>query len=382
MKNFFYICSIATPEFASLYKKDVLIGAAYKKVISIINSLQSVGITANIISIPPTGAHIKNNIIDKENKQVFIAGSKNKFFSRVRSSINLSKYVLNNIYPGDSVLFYNFRLSFLLCFIVCKIRNIKIVIDIEDYPLENKNLKEFINKIVLKIALNFSDNAIVASNSIARLANLKNSYACYGAVNINKIYNDPFNNEYVNFHYGGSIEKNTGLDLFCETIHALNIKNLPKVLNFFVTGYGDFEKIKELSKEITNENLNLIIMPNCSYSEFNKVFKKIDSSLALKMPENEYADSTFPSKVLEICSGGKLLISTNVSDIPLIFTNKITAVILNNASADELSKAILSVAHKTQKYKQIAEKGKFKVLENYNYSNVGKSLKQELFNEF
>jgi hypothetical protein len=68
-----------------------------------------------------------------------------------------------------------------------------------------------------------------------------------------------------------------------------------------------------------------------------------DVGLSLKMPGSNLVATTFPSKVVELASHGLLVLTTDVSDVGVLF-NDDTAVVLRDATPGELASKIAGIA--------------------------------------
>ena len=88
--------------------------------------------------------------------------------------------------------------------------------------------------------------------------------------------------------------------------------------------------------------------------------------------------TTFPSKVVDITSAGLLLISTKVSDIPILFNNG-NAVLLDEATPEKLCEALLWGLENQEECKVRSVRGQARAMELFSEYNVGNKIKDFIF---
>ena len=79
--------------------------------------------------------------------------------------------------------------------------------------------------------------------------------------------------------------------------------------------------------------------------------------LSLRIPGTELATTTFPSKVVEFASQGLLVLSTDVSDVSLLFDED-SAALIHEATPDALAHRIASIVENPDAHRRIAEQGR------------------------
>ena len=139
-------------------------------------------------------------------------------------------------------------------------------------------------------------------------------------------------------------------------------------------------------KKISLGQLKLIIkgfpkvhfLGNISRQEYVSAVQHAHVGLALKLPSSDLADTTFPSKVIELASVGLLVLSTRVSDVPILFKDD-GAIYLDSEEPSKLASSLLWVLENRMLAAQIANKGQSYIMQTCGQEGVGRSLRVFLF---
>ena len=108
-------------------------------------------------------------------------------------------------------------------------------------------------------------------------------------------------------------------------------------------------------------------------NEYFKIVCQSHVGLCLKLSSSRLANTTFPSKVIEIAANQLLLITTKVSDIPFLFDDK-SARILKSEDANALVETIIAVIENRDESEKMAEVGKLRILQTCSSDVVGKQI--------
>jgi len=168
--------------------------------------------------------------------------------------------------------------------------------------------------------------------------------------------------------------RDTGLDLFCETVRCLARARThgAEGVHFIVTGLGGERELELLQVDCQDTPVLVSWRRNLTRTEFLREFRSCHAALSLKLPDTPMAQTTFPSKVVEITGNGLLLITTCASDIPLIFDA--TSAVLVEPRASDLAEAILAVAARPLQMQTIASRGRAVAGEVFDEISVGARL--------
>ena len=219
----------------------------------------------------------------------------------------------------------------------CKIKNIEITLDVEDSPRRDEfNLNALTNSIFFLIYhkiffVNFLCTNIVNYNKFKKF---KKKILYYGCVDkINK--KDFFKKNKILILFSGTINFDTGIDIFIETVKKLNFnkeyQNINQRLEFIIT--GTLENINSLDS-ISKFN-NVIIKTNLKYNQYLETLSKIDIGLNLRNPNSSINDSTFPSKIVEFLKYKIHIISSQNKDLNNFNLNN-TIFLMKNYESSEL----------------------------------------------
>jgi acetyltransferase-like isoleucine patch superfamily enzyme len=212
-----------------------------------------------------------------------------------------------------------------------------------------------------------SRRAIVVSRQLAHAMKLDDvcvvNGVCADVVSHDRAFGSP-----VQFLYGGSIESATGLDLFTATVRkfANEYRELASQVRFVVTGFGGTVQLGALAREVVDAGVRVDVMQD-------RMLAEADVGLSLKMPGSNLVATTFPSKVVELASHGLLVLTTDVSDVGVLF-NDDTAVVLRDATPGELASKIAGIARDPARYRRIAQAGQRAINTRCGRQQVGAQL--------
>ena len=170
----------------------------------------------------------------------------------------------------------------------------------------------------------------------------------------------------------------TGADLLIETIRQMRLTqdSWMKEIAFEVTGKG--ESLKEFEFLASIDSFPKVILHGrLSDSEYQAVLNRTDVGLSLKLNNGLFANTTFPSKVIEYGAAGLLVMTTDISDVRNIFGN--SAIYLTCDNPIELMQLFKFVASNRKEAQVYAHAG-HQVVKNICQPNItGKSIADFIF---
>jgi acetyltransferase-like isoleucine patch superfamily enzyme len=202
-----------------------------------------------------------------------------------------------------------------------------------------------------------SERAIVVSRQLAHALKLDDvcvvNGVCADVAPRERAFGSP-----VLFLYGGSIEPATGLDLFTAAVRefAREHRELASQVRFVVTGFGGTAHLGALAHDVADAGVRVDVVQDLGPAEYRQMLARADVGLSLKMPGSDLVATTFPSKVVELASHGLLVLTTDVSDVGLLFDDT-TAVVLRDATPDGLAAKLAAIAREPARYRRIAQAG-------------------------
>ena len=263
--------------------------------------------------------------------------------------------------------------------IFAKLMGYKIIHDVlEDFFLiqENLSFKQKLHiraqKIIHKTLRSYADGIIVISNKL---------YTKYEKLNIPiiKLYNsiepkktntimDP--KKVFTFFYAGTFCTKDGV---MDLINAFNIieKKFPDT-KLVLVGKGIFASFEECMSLIKNN-------PKISYLGYvseGRMFHELSNAdlCCITRIDSEYANSGFPFKLAEYLSFGKPILSTAVSDIPSIFTDKKNILLAEPGNPESISHVMEYAIKNQDEIIQIGENGKKICNSLFSIENIGEKL--------
>lgn len=296
-ENFFY--SNIPGRLKMKYIYDRLIDCGYEvRLISLCHKEKPVRVVSNesikyFISIPCKNKYIKALNLQLIKLQLFLA------------ALFLMK-------SGSTIILYH---SFIFTHFFNSIRRLKkfnIIIEVEEiYGFSATGHKVYLKKELEDIRS--YDKAIFVNDFIPKeLDFLRKSYVVsYGVCNIaSPIIVDPYNDEKIHVIYAGTIEQKK-LGAY-SAVRAAAF--LPEKYQVDIFGFGNYEALNRLIQIIHNVN------EHCGYekvrymgyrksTELSKIMTRYDIGLSTNVMEKDFANNTFPSKIITYMSHGLSIVS-------------------------------------------------------------------------
>ena len=368
----YYLGMIVTDAYGQTVGAKTFTGAASNKMIAIAKAMRNQGEDATIISMPFVGAAASRFFMPS----VWLedGGVPIEFLSTYRSSVLRKLHgtlVFGirafSIEKNAKVIVYNHSMEYLIALLVLRLRSIPVVHDIEDAPtIDERGLKKFLSyfSFLLTNLLTLKKKMVVADH-VAKKLNI-HDYVVIPGVAVEPVHINPHKwNNFKNggaliLHFGGTLNRSTGIDLFCDAIKILSVSQLlmNSAIEFNVTGIGELGKIKTLQQAVHGSSkIRVNLHMKLNKVEYQKLFGQSHGSLSLRDPLADYSNTTFPSKVIEITSNGLALISSKQGDVQKIYSNE-SALFIERYDPECLASLIISIASNSRDTEIVASKGK------------------------
>lgn len=387
LKRLYYFGAIATEAYMKKSNTRAYAGAATRKMCQLVSAMRLVGYQATIVSLPFVfeGSIFQHKVITRENgsSAIFLPTSVNYLLRRIIGLFTYAWFSLVCIKSSDKVIIYNHSLESILALIVLKIKCVNVFQDIEDVPTRsNLRIKGYLELLGFYLVfLLTSRKKITVSYQIGNNLRIKSYLAIHGFAaaapepSVLSKWTELENGAPIRIHYGGSLMAETGLNIFIKTIGFLhqNDSVLKRKVEFIVTGTGNLDEIYSLSSSIESEKLSIRIFKESNSDLYLRLLLSCHASLSLKLPLSEFADTTFPSKVIEITSNGLALIATKISDVGEIFDSE-TAYLLKDATAQCLTNIILNILDDPIRLQKIAASGQAVSKSRFSSDQIGLSI--------
>ena len=393
----FYLCRINSYIDQSRFGYDLHIGPAYQKLIHVSKALRSAGTRVSLVAVPVCNElKIKdakiNTVVSRERgvRIISLGAIPGRVLSRIYASVAFLAFVIRCVREKDRVIIYNFFPEYILATLYLFFRKRRAILDIEDAPrADESGLVSVVTRVSFSI-LRFlcKRECITVSTKIAEKFQLQNPLVVYGASppssNNRSILHADFKNNTksigtVRVLYGGSMLPETGLNIFCAAVEILVEKNVhPKFnLELLVTGFGGDFELGVISKFKFPSWLQLNIKQDLDFSSYEALLRSGHIGLCLKVPGTSMADTTFPSKVVEIIRSGLLLITTPTSDVPLLFDEN-QIIQIQQPYANALASILFEIANAPYEFIDVADAGIIRADELFSYPGVGRRMQEWL----
>jgi len=284
--------------------------------------------------------------------------------------------VLLRVARRNSVLiFYNYLAYYVPTLIVSRLLGRRCILDLEDgFRSDDRTWKGRLNLFLLTTYNIFCNGgAMLASSTLIDQTRLRPTIVCYGAATDVPCCKN-WHESPLQVLFGGALFKDTGAELFLDTLNLLVTEHRDVLCKFkiVVTGAGDMaEKIKETV--LAKYHGFVEFRGAVSRKEYMEILHESHIGMCLKMPDMSMGMTTFPSKVVEMAAFGLLVVSTKVSDVPFLFSDR-TSVLLKNASPEDLASVLVDIAKLPEKYGDIAFQGHKELTELLSNQRVGAAL--------
>jgi glycosyltransferase involved in cell wall biosynthesis len=377
----FYFAPVAVGENAAGYE----VPAVRNKVLGVCSAIQAAGGRAVLVSplAPRSAVGLARPLrVARVGRlpsiQVLSRGKRG--LHRLVQLVTLAVAALRLVRRQDIVILYNFFPEYLLAALCLRIRGTRCVIDIEDAPRKDETSgRGLMNRWSYRLLRRIVDRrALIVSDALARQLNLDRYLPVYGVASyftppIDRLplFSDPT----IRINLGGAVWKETGGALFADALRILARDHGSRPLHFFVTGHiakGLFDRLPELVN--ATQALRLEIAEDLDFDSYRALLDTIDVGLCLKLPSHSIGQTTFPSKVVEIAANGILLVTTPVSDVPLIFDDDCAAMLASEDPA-ELAALLASLPDRREEMAARAGAGRQRVTDRLSGAAVGRALR-------
>ena len=373
-------------------------GAATRKMLLVTAALRSVGHLAAVVSLPFVGTKAARagyrGILQTEQgvPVAFLPTLRSKYFRKVVGPLVLACFAARRVRRGDTVILYNHAIELLPALAILRLKGRSVVHDIEDAPNpETRGIRRLMSRVSFFAIFRFTrSRKMVVSEEVARLLDLDDYVVVRGVARFPDADTRPMGAARweelrgggdLRLHFGGSLVAANGVDLFCEAIALLaeSEDRMSRPVTFTITGVGDMDKIRDAATRIQGRGkLKVEILPELSVDEFVEAISHCHGALSLRRPGAGNADTTFPSKVIEITAAGMALVSTRLGDVAEIYDR--SAYFLDDYSPRALAEIIVAMSGDTDGVARVAEDGFRTAKRHFSLVNVGNQMTR-LFQE-
>lgn len=282
---------------------------------------------------------------------------------------------------STAILAYNRLPHYLLAMELARLLRIRRFLDLEDGDVQEgsslwrRRLAQFMSNRFDRLC---NAGGVLAATALGRQYAGNNTVCCYGVAHL--VENDrDWTAKPLVVLLGGTLQRTTGAQLFIQAIsHLRELKRLElEGIEFIVTGKGaDATSLQSLAAGGGFPKVHFL--GSVSRGDYVQATRQAHVGLALKLPSSDLADTTFPSKVIELAATGMLVLSTRVSDVPVLFRED-GAIYLNGENPEELAERLLWLVSNRAVLAQTAARGQAYIAEACAPEKVGQLLKAFFF---
>jgi glycosyltransferase involved in cell wall biosynthesis len=277
--------------------------------------------------------------------------------------------------PAGAAVFYNPSPHYLGAVAAAALRGARRVLDLEDgarsdQPGARARIRSWLERGYLQVC---RGGVIAANTALPRGACPLSRMVGYGvapSVVTVRSWEPP-----LTFLLSGSLLEDTGTGLFLEALDVLE-RTRPDLVprsRFVVTGFGDQAARLEEAQGAHPEGW-LRFLGRVPGPEYERLLETCHCGLCLRLPERSMGATTFPSKVVEMAAYGLLVVSTRVSDVPLLFDDS-SAELLPEASPAALASAFARIIEDPERARDNADRGLAIVRGRLSAEIVGRQLR-------
>jgi glycosyltransferase involved in cell wall biosynthesis len=364
--------------------------AASKKVFEMAYALRSAGEKAVILSMGRGKPKRRISFYKAKTVRmrgvlvVYVPFSDIPFISQLLSLISMPYflYLLSSSSEKNYAVFYNRSSAYITSLFMSVILGIERILELEDAEnifTGNWSPHQFYLRGKRFIYNRLCTNGtLLACRAIGNNIKSHSGLCYYGAVENFRPVNSWASKETYKFLLGGSVSRDTGADILIDAIHLLrkSPEEWSNKLEFIITGKGDcIEQFKTLGKIETPPFVD--VAGRLTDIDYIKLVESCDVGMALKPNMGWLADTTFPSKVIELASAGLLVLTTNISDVKLVMGNG--AVYLNRDDPLALIDCLRWIVENPQRAAKTATDGNLSVRSHCSMEMAGLKLSNYIF---
>ncbi|OUU51305.1 MAG: hypothetical protein CBC25_05790 [Pelagibacteraceae bacterium TMED65] len=297
------------------------VNASTNKLYNLISNLNINNIKIYIVSSPTiSGINADNSIFRFNGINIYHKSIKKTLFRKLFSLfffLNILKKITKIKKHKYKIFFYNSLPEYLFAIIYCKIFNLDIFLDIEDSPRRDEfNINAIVNSIFFYIYKNYFFKNYMCTNiknyNLIKKYNKKFIY--YGSIK-KFIPNNLLTNDKILILFSGTINKATGLNIFIELVHQINIDDnymfIRDKVHFYVT--GNLDRSDDVSSLLNYSNVSLKL--NLPYNDYLNLLSNVNLAFNLRIPNSYINNTTFPSKIIEYLRHNIHIISSKNEDL-------------------------------------------------------------------
>ena len=380
-ENILFIGSYFNDEIDGIYSASYSL-AANNKIRGMINSLCAVGASVTVISpISMNGDSLRffrsrRVEDDKLGQNIHIPATIDMYaLNYILLPIFTILMVIRELYrmDYDHIFFYNYLpRTALPAFVGSFLFGVPLIIEYEDGTIYHEHrVIRTVAQVLKRVCGSRINGAICASSGLADLAQTKNTVVVRGFPSVGFPSELPErSNEYGDttiITFAGRFDQVRGIYIFLHMCEYLS-DNWDNI-EFWICGYGpEYENVEKISKNLPDSVSFYGTVPEGEYAK-----KIVNSDILVNFQDPDAAISTytFPSKLLDFMSAGKVIVTTPVSDVK---TELSEFVVITENEKPVIRDTLETVINDLETHKKEALLAQQWISEECNYENTGRQL--------
>ena len=258
------------------------------------------------------------------------------------AQIQLFLYLLNNTKKDEEILIYHSVGYGNAIAFAKKIKNFKIILEVEEIYQDVKSLGKRKNKREYR-DFKIADKYIFPTELLNKKINAENKPYCviHGTYQIEEEKNVSFGDNKIHVVYAGTLEPRKG-----SAAAVTATEWLPEKYHIHILGFGSEKQIENIKKQIdvsNNKSKATVTYDGLlSGEEYIEFLQKCHIGLSPQNPDAEFNATSFPSKILSYMANGLRVVSIK---IPAIETSGIGTDLYyyEKQTPEEIAKAIMKI---------------------------------------
>jgi glycosyltransferase involved in cell wall biosynthesis len=174
----------------------------------------------------------------------------------------------------------------------------------------------------------------------------------------------------------GMFDDATGVDLLIEAFRGIEADPEPyRNLRFELSGFGP--RLECVRNTVAKCDLDVIVHERLNDRDYARMLQRASIGLSLKAVAGPYANTTFPSKVIEYAQHRLCLIATDISDVRRLFGD-----VVRYVTADDPAQLLSHLRWANSHRQEVGAAGarlRSHVEQDLGYGRVGSALRQFIF---
>jgi hypothetical protein len=275
------------------------------------------------------------------------------------------------------VLFYNRMAAYMPALITARLLRLRTAFDLEDGEISATGLSGLLSRALRRVYDALCSRALLACTALVGMTRLKLKQTYYGTVDGSSGTRD-WSVARLHVLLGGSLWTETGAPALVAAIVKLRLESpgWATALAFDITGQGPIlPEFATLAAEAGSPEVR--VWGRASEAEYRSIVHGAHVGLALKPNFGPLANTTFPSKVIEMAAAGLLVVTTDISDVRSVLGEG--ALYLDEDGPGPIVNALKSVVEDRQRAAGIAARGAERVRSQLSPERAGRLLADFLF---